>query len=141
MSAQKATSINNTDSSSQKTKRPRRKRFNLEDEIVYEANMDSVFNLTFKEILRMHKGDDFASAVRSYFVDKLEFIKDGMDGANQGSGEHLKEYFLYKAKIAVIDLMLSDDIQQIIRAASEGEKSPTTPSSEQEAGVSQHAAE
>jgi hypothetical protein len=140
MSSQKDTSENNANILARKTKRPRRKRFNLEDEIMQQENMDSLFNLTFKEILRTREGDDFAAAVRSYFVDKLEFIKEGIDRADQWSGEHLKEYLLYKAKIAVIDLMLSDDIQQTIHAASGGEKSPTKPSSEQEAGASQHAA-
>jgi len=75
---------------------------------------------------------------RDVLLDYLD--QHGIDRADQWSGEHLKEYLLYKAKIAVIDLMLSDDIQQTIHAASGGEKSPTKPSSEQEAGASQHAA-
>jgi hypothetical protein len=36
----------------------------------------------------------------------------------------LKEYLLWKAKIAVIDLMFSDDIQRTIRVASEKGQSP-----------------
>ena len=135
MSSQKDTSENNANILSQKTKRVRRKRFNLEDAIVCQENMDSLFNLTFEQILRTREGDDFAAAVRSYFVEELESVKEGIDCADQWSSEYLKEYLLYKAKIAVIDLMLSDDIQQIIRLASGGEKSPSKASNEQEDGA------
>jgi hypothetical protein len=141
MSFQKNRSENNANILSQKTKRPRRKRFNLEDAIVCQENMDTLFNLTFKQILRTREESDFTVAVRSYFVDELESAKEGIGVADQYSGNHLKQYLLSKAKIAVIDLMLSDDVQQTIRAASGGQKSSIKPSSAQEAGALQHVAE
>jgi hypothetical protein len=71
---QKDTSENNTNILSQKTKRPRRKRFNLEDAIVCQENMDMLFNLTFKQIPRTREGNDFTAVLRSYFVDELKHL-------------------------------------------------------------------
>ena len=63
--------------------------------------------------------DLFSEDLRLFFQDRFEFAKKMMERDHQRSGGWLKRYLLSKAKIAVIDLMLSDDIQRTIRVASE----------------------
>jgi len=87
--------------------------------------MDTVFDLSFKQILRTRELDrEFSEAVRLFFQDRFEFAKKMMERDHQRSGVWLKRYLLSKAKIAVIDLMLSDDIQRTIRVASKKDQSP-----------------
>jgi hypothetical protein len=106
-------------------KRNNRYAFDLEKVAADEANMATVHNLSFKQILRMREPErEFSEDVRLFFQERLERAKEMMERDHQHSGGWLKEYLLWKAKIAVIDLMLSDDIQRTIRVASEKGQSP-----------------
>jgi hypothetical protein len=106
-------------------KRNNRYAFDLEKVAADQEIMDTVYNRSFKQILRMREPErEFLEDDRLFFQERLEFAKEMMERDHQHSDARLKEYLLWKAKIAVIDLMLSDDIQRTIRVASEKGQSP-----------------
>jgi hypothetical protein len=106
-------------------KRNNRYAFDLEKVADDEEIMDTVYNRSFKQILRMRDPErEFLEDDRLFFQERLESAKEMMECDHEHSDARLKEYLLWKAKIAVIDLMFSDDIQRTIRVASEKGQSP-----------------
>src|SRR4051812_6802196 len=110
----------------------RRSRRNLGQESIARVNRRTTYSRSFKTIMQMGERHlESAEGIRRYFVEKLAFAKQMIEHPDERRPRYwLKTYIRCKAKNAVIDLMLSDDIQHMIGAALKQNGLSATPSPE-----------
>lgn len=75
----------------------------------------SVFDLSFDRLVAMRDNVEFAEGVREYFRGEVEIAKRMLRGNGCPSVRQVEDYIRWKAKVAVVNVWLSSEVQRRIQ--------------------------